>query len=102
VAFRQPQIWRSGGFVAKRQRPVSRSDRSGAFRQEGGVKPPEARPASWDAELWTARWEFDKDPGTFFSALDILRERGAPFRVSVLGESFRRVPAVFARGEGLY
>jgi glycosyltransferase involved in cell wall biosynthesis len=47
--------------------------------------------------LWAARWEFDKDPETFFAALDVLRERRAAFRVSVLGESFRRVPAVFAR-----
>ncbi len=46
--------------------------------------------------LWAARWEFDKNPETLFAALSILREREVPFRCSVLGESFRRVPAVFA------
>lgn len=46
--------------------------------------------------LWAARWEFDKDPETFFAALEILRDGGVRFRVSVLGESFRRVPEVFA------
>ncbi len=46
--------------------------------------------------LWAARWEFDKGPEDFFAALEGLRRAGVAFRVSVLGESFRRVPAVFA------
>ena len=46
--------------------------------------------------LWAARWEFDQGPETFFEALDDVRAAGARFRLSVLGESFRRVPEVFA------
>jgi glycosyltransferase involved in cell wall biosynthesis len=47
--------------------------------------------------LWAARWEFDKNPETFFEALMILRQAGVPFRVSVLGQSFREMPPVFQR-----
>lgn len=47
--------------------------------------------------LWAARWEHDKDPATFFSALSRLTERGVDFRVSVLGQRFGRVPGVFER-----
>ncbi len=49
--------------------------------------------------LWAARWEHDKDPETFFAALDELAVRlathGVDFRLSVLGEHFRDVPPVF-------
>ncbi len=47
--------------------------------------------------LWAARWEHDKNPEDFFTALDHLLEENLPFRVSVLGESFRRVPEIFAQ-----
>lgn len=47
--------------------------------------------------LWAARWEYDKNPQLFFDALDRLRDRGAAFRLSVVGESFRQVPEVFAQ-----
>ena len=46
--------------------------------------------------LWAARWEFDKNPEAFFAALEKLEENDVEFRVSVLGESFRRVPEIFA------
>jgi len=45
--------------------------------------------------IWAARWEHDKNPGLFFEALAELKQRGVDFRVSVIGESFRDVPAVF-------
>lgn len=45
--------------------------------------------------LWVSRWEHDKNPQTFFDALGLLVDRGCDFRVSVLGESFGRVPACF-------
>lgn len=47
--------------------------------------------------LWAARWEHDKDPDTFFEALDHAADAGLEFRLSVLGESFRQVPPVFER-----
>lgn len=45
--------------------------------------------------VWAARWEHDKGPQTFFAAMRLLVERDVDFQVSVLGESFRQVPAVF-------
>ena len=45
--------------------------------------------------LWNHRWEFDKDPESFFQALYRLADEGLDFRVAVLGESFSRAPAVF-------
>ncbi|MCH8046458.1 MAG: DUF3524 domain-containing protein [Planctomycetes bacterium] len=49
--------------------------------------------------LWAARWEFDKDPETFFAAIRLLAGRGVDFRLSVIGESFREVPEVFAQAK---
>lgn len=47
--------------------------------------------------LWAARWEQDKDPESFFEAIEALQRSGGDFRLSVLGESFSSVPAVFER-----
>jgi glycosyltransferase involved in cell wall biosynthesis len=68
--------------------------------QPQGIAPAAAREARAPGPLrilWAARWEHDKDPDTFFAALDRLRDGGTPFRVSVVGERFRDVPPVFAR-----
>jgi glycosyltransferase involved in cell wall biosynthesis len=35
--------------------------------------------------VWSARWEYEKNPETFFEALDILMARDVDFRVSVIG-----------------
>ncbi len=45
--------------------------------------------------LWNHRWEFDKNPAEFFSALTAVAERGLDFRVAVLGECFSRKPREF-------
>lgn len=45
--------------------------------------------------LWVARWEHDKNPEDFFKALEIIKARNVPFRISVVGQSFRERPAVF-------
>lgn len=45
--------------------------------------------------LWVSRWEHDKDPDTFFTALELLAFAGADFRLNVLGESYRQAPACF-------
>jgi glycosyltransferase involved in cell wall biosynthesis len=50
--------------------------------------------------LWNHRWEFDKAPEAFFSALRTLMERGVPFRVAVCGERFRKAPSVFEEARG--
>ena len=46
--------------------------------------------------LWNHRWEYDKDPDTFFSVLFELDEHHIPFHVSVLGESYEETPPIFA------
>ena len=61
-----------------------------------------ARPAGPLRILWAARWEFDKNPECLFEALERLDEAGVPFRVSVLGESFRETPEVFERARGRF
>lgn len=45
--------------------------------------------------VWNHRWEYDKDPATFFRALYALQERGVEFEVAILGEMFVRVPPEF-------
>jgi glycosyltransferase involved in cell wall biosynthesis len=44
---------------------------------------------------WVARWEFDKNPDTFFAALSVLKRSGVPFRLNVLGESYTKYPECF-------
>lgn len=46
--------------------------------------------------VWAARWEHDKNPDTLFAALKQLLDRKIDFHISVLGESFRETPAIFA------
>jgi glycosyltransferase involved in cell wall biosynthesis len=46
---------------------------------------------------WAARWEHDKNPETFFEAIEILKSKGIDFRLSVIGEQFRDKPAVFEK-----
>lgn len=48
---------------------------------------------------WNARWEYDKNPTDFFAALRILRARGVPFQLIVLGESYRNTPPIFQAAE---
>jgi len=45
--------------------------------------------------LWAARWEHDKNPEDFFKAIEILKDKNVPFRISVIGQSFRERPVVF-------
>lgn len=45
--------------------------------------------------LWNHRWEYDKDPATFFRVLDRLQQDGLPFSVVLLGQWFVRAPAEF-------
>ena len=49
--------------------------------------------------VWNHRWEHDKDPETFFSALLELQKEGVAFRLIVLGEHFDRRPDIFSLAE---
>ena len=40
--------------------------------------------------LWNQRWEYDKDPETFFRALYALCEAGVDFRVALAGRNYRQ------------
>jgi len=46
--------------------------------------------------LWNQRWEYDKDPDTFFRALYALADAGVPFRVALAGKSYRQTAPEFA------
>lgn len=45
--------------------------------------------------LWNHRWEYDKNPDTFFKALIEIAERGIDFRLVVLGEKLSKQPPIF-------
>ncbi|QQE13711.1 DUF3524 domain-containing protein [Planctomycetota bacterium] len=49
--------------------------------------------------VWAGRWEHDKRPEMFFDALKVLDEKGLRFKVSVLGESFGKVPGCFGEAK---
>ena len=45
--------------------------------------------------IWNHRWEFDKNPELFFSALRQVDETGDRFRLALLGENYQKVPKAF-------
>lgn len=45
--------------------------------------------------LWNQRWEYDKDPATFFGALYALDDAQLPFRVALAGANERQQPEEF-------
>ncbi len=49
--------------------------------------------------VWNHRWEHDKNPETFFKTLFLLEEKGIPFKLIVLGQSFRNQPPIFKVAE---
>ncbi len=55
----------------------------------------ETSPAEAPLILWNQRWEYDKDPRTFFRALDAMAAKGVDFRVALAGENFRQNPEEF-------
>lgn len=45
--------------------------------------------------LWNHRWEYDKDPDSFFRLLFRLQDEGIDFRLVVLGTSYGASPPIF-------
>src|SRR5690554_2410582 len=56
--------------------------------------PPLPQPGPLDI-VWNHRWEFDKGPELLLAAVTRLQQRQLPFRLHVVGQQFRQVPAVF-------
>jgi len=50
----------------------------------------------WFNSLWAARWEHDKNPSGLLETLRKLRALGVPFKLSVIGQQYRKVPPEFA------
>lgn len=59
------------------------------------LKPPEKRTGLEPVILWNHRWEYDKQPEIFFKTLFTLKEKGAAFKLIVLGEQNDVNPPVF-------
>ncbi|MEM6320875.1 MAG: DUF3524 domain-containing protein [Bacteroidota bacterium] len=49
--------------------------------------------------LWNHRWEYDKNPDTFFETLFRLKKEGYLFQLAVLGEKYQRTPAIFEKAK---
>lgn len=45
--------------------------------------------------IWNQRWEYDKDPATFFKALQQMDAEGIGFRLALCGERFGKAPRAF-------
>lgn len=45
--------------------------------------------------IWNHRWEFDKNPESFFAALYALEKKGIEYSVALLGENFQMKPSEF-------
>jgi glycosyltransferase involved in cell wall biosynthesis len=63
-----------------------------------GSPPPDKPPLI----IWNHRWEFDKNPKSFFDALDTVARQGIDFRLALLGENCQTVPKVFIRARERY
>jgi len=78
---------------------------SHAIRKKATVLPPPVWMGRMDRKgghrtppftiLWCHRWEYDKNPEPFFSALLKLDREGYDFDLVLLGEQFRTAPTVF-------
>ncbi|MDW3645576.1 MAG: DUF3524 domain-containing protein [Bacteroidia bacterium] len=47
--------------------------------------------------LWNHRWEYDKDPDSFFETLFHLKKEGQEFKLIVAGEAYKRQLPIFDR-----
>lgn len=45
--------------------------------------------------IWNHRWEHDKNPEAFFSAIEAVQNKGVDFKLALIGETFKSYPAVF-------
>ena len=59
------------------------------------IQIPQAPENSAPLILWNHRWEHDKNPDDFFSVLLEIKNMAIPFRLAVLGESYKSMPVIF-------
>lgn len=45
--------------------------------------------------IWNHRWEYDKNPESFFKTLFRLKSDGVTFKIAVLGERYKNSPTIF-------
>jgi glycosyltransferase involved in cell wall biosynthesis len=53
------------------------------------------RDTSFPLIVWNQRWEYDKDPETFFRVLDLIVSEGIEFQVVLAGSNVRQMPEEF-------
>jgi glycosyltransferase involved in cell wall biosynthesis len=84
-----------------------------AIRKKAGMVypgcqfPAESKPIGKRADsppiiIWNHRWEFDKNPAEFFTALDSILARDLDFQLALLGENFQTVPKEFISARERY
>jgi len=101
-AFHKSEFLRALENLLKKMRPPRMLEAVGRIREKSTIQPPgiEIVPSTTRQDgpvriLWSARWEFDKNPNLFFEALEILDGRGVDFRISVIGQQFIQGPDIF-------
>ena len=63
--------------------------------RDEGLKFKESLAVECPIIIWNHRWEYDKNPEEFFTALKSMKELEFDFRLVVLGEQFESWPACF-------
>jgi len=71
---------------------LRRFDPAPTLRRSEACQPSQGSPP---LILWNQRWEYDKDPETFFRALSVLAGEGLDFRVALAGKSYRQAAPEF-------
>ncbi len=56
---------------------------------------PVSKPGNIPVIVWNHRWEHDKNPDDFFMALQEVKDKGRPFKLILLGQSFSAEPDCF-------
>lgn len=52
--------------------------------------------------VWNHRWEYDKNPESFFRTMGAVKQKGIPFSLAVLGEQYETSPDVFRTAEAQF